>query len=389
MSEIMNTQQITGIVGAGTMGSGIALTAAASGESVIVFDSLDTALQRSDVMIKSTLKQWVEKSKITSEQSDEIFKKVHFTSDLNDLSSCTLVIEAITEQIQIKSDLFKKLEDVVAAETILATNTSSLSITLLASGLKCPGRFLGLHFFNPAHIMPLVEVVSAIQTQTGIAESARRRVETWKKICVNAKDTPGFIVNKVARPYYSEALRIFEENLANIPTIDFVMTTVGGFKMGPFQLMDFIGHDVNFTVTETVWKSFFYDSRYRPSLAQQKLVEAGFLGKKSGRGFYDSQISASTYESQINHTKDLHIMIFNRIFAMLVNEAADTVYRTICSREDLELAVTKGVNYPNGLFEWGEVFGYGKIIDILDTLQERYREERYRVCPLLRDLAKV
>jgi len=232
--------------------------------------------------------------------------------------------------------------------------------------------------------MPLVEIIPGIQTEENSLTLSKQLIASWKKEIVVAKDTPGFIVNRIARPYYGEAIRIYEENLASKEYIDQTMKKLGGFKMGPFTLMDFIGHDVNYRVTESVWKSFFYDSRYRPSFTQLRLLEAGYLGKKSGKGFYDY-----TIENTIKQVEDASLKnsIFLRVISMLINEAADTVWQQICSKDDVELAMKLGVNYPKGLLEWGSELGYQKIVDHLDDLHQTYGEERYRVCRYLRNLA--
>lgn len=378
-----------GIIGAGAMGTGIAQVAALSGLEVLVFDSNQEASNRGLQMIQAQINKGVEKHKISPEQGVEVMGRLLFCEKMESLAECDLIIEAIVENIEIKKKVFQSLEKIVSKDCILATNTSSLSVTALAASLTNSDRFIGIHFFNPAHIMPLVEIVPAIQTIDSITTKVIQEVESWQKICVTAKDTPGFIVNKVARPFYSEALRIYEEGIANIPTIDWIMTNMGGFKMGPFTLMDFIGHDVNYTVTETVWKSFYYDGKYKPALSQLKLIEAGFLGKKSGRGFYDYSKDISIYEELINNDVEGGQIILDRILAMLINEAADTIYQGICNIQDVEIAMTKGVNYPKGLMKWGEDIGYDNVIDILDKLYEYYHEERYRVCPLLKKLGKI
>jgi 3-hydroxybutyryl-CoA dehydrogenase len=230
--------------------------------------------------------------------------------------------------------------------------------------------------------MALVEVIPAIQTRTGLADKMKALMQAWKKMPVIAKDTPGFIVNRVARPFYGEALRIYDEGIADMPTIDWAMKTIGGFRMGPFELMDYIGHDVNYVVTETVWKSFFYDGRYKPSFSQKRLLEAGWLGRKSGRGFYDysesAQLPAPAQDENIGKG------IFERILAMLINEAAEALHYNIASAEDLETAMTKGVNYPKGLLEWSGEIGTARVLSILDSLYELYHEERYRASMTLR-----
>ncbi|MBP6539562.1 MAG: 3-hydroxybutyryl-CoA dehydrogenase [Saprospiraceae bacterium] len=374
---------VIGIVGAGAMGAGIAQVAAMAGNEVRLFDTSSEAKNNALLKITESINKFVAKGQVSPEEGVAITGRIYLCEKLETFADCDMVIEAIIEDLSIKKTLFINLESVVSTDCILATNTSSLSVTSIASSLNRPERCIGVHFFNPPVLMKLVEVVPAIQTNRDITNQVKKMIESWGKTVVLAKDTPGFIVNKVARPFYSEAIRILEEGIAEVVTIDQAMTE-NGFKMGPFTLMDFIGHDVNYRVTESVWKSFFYDSRYRPSFTQLRLLEAGYLGKKSGKGFYDY-----TIENTIKQVEDTSLKnsIFLRIISMLINEAADTVWQQICSKDDVELAMKLGVNYPKGLLEWGSELGYQKIVDHLDDLHQTYGEERYRVCRYLRNLA--
>lgn len=374
-----------GIIGSGTMGSGIGQVAAMAGCEVYLYDANTEAGSRALKSIGDSLAKFVSKGKISPEDSKAAFGRIYIVEELKVLSEADLVIEAIIENLEIKKSVFKSLEEVVSKDCTIASNTSSLSITSLASSLKYPERFIGIHFFNPPVLMRLVEVTSAVQTSPELREKVGKMIKMWGKTVVFAKDTPGFIVNKVARPFYSEAIRIYEEGLASVAQIDSVMTH-HGFRMGPFTLMDYIGHDVNYKVTESVWKAFFYDGRYKPSFTQLRLMEAGYLGRKSGRGFYDyNQPLTEVGEVPSKLSDD----IFMRIISMLVNEAADTVYQNICTEEDVENAMKLGVNYPKGLLEWGKEIGYQRIVDYLDELHNIYGEERYRVSRYLRNLIKI
>jgi 3-hydroxybutyryl-CoA dehydrogenase len=319
---------------------------------------------------------------MTSEQSDEIYSRVTKADNLSAFVSCDLVIEAIVEDLSVKQKVFFELETIVSKDAILASNTSSLSITSIASSCKHPERIIGIHFFNPATILPLVEIIPAIQTNSAIVEPCRALIESWKKIPVIAKDTPGFIVNRIARPFYGEAIRIYEEGIADFATIDWAMKEIGGFKMGPFELMDLIGNDVNYKVTETVWTQLFFDPKYRPSLTQKRLYEAGYFGRKSGRGYYSYQEGAVNPEPKKD--TELGRMIFYRIICMLINEAADALQFNIASKKDIELAMTKGVNYPKGLLAWADELGIDKVTLQLEELQFKYAEDRYRVSPVLK-----
>jgi len=245
---------------------------------------------------------------------------------------------------------------------------------------------VGIHFFNPAPLMKLVEIIPAIQTDVKVLEKSKAIIDGWGKLTVIAKDTPGFIVNRVARPFYGEALRILEEGVATVATIDWAMTDIAGFKMGPFTLMDYIGNDINYTVTETVFKSFYYDPRYRPSFTQQRLSQAGYLGRKTGKGYYNYGEGAENPGS-IKDEKTGQA-IADRIVIMLINEAADALFLNIATREDIDLAMTKGVNYPKGLLKWADDIGIANCVNQLDELYDLYREDRYRCSPLLRKMAK-
>jgi 3-hydroxybutyryl-CoA dehydrogenase len=374
-----------GIVGSGAMGSGIAQVAATAGHTVVVCDNSRDALKKAEGNLQNVLARLEEKQKISAAQKTDILGRITFVANLNDLAGCDLIIEAIVENLEVKKELFRSLERIVDAGCVMASNTSSLSITSIASALKDPSRAIGIHFFNPAPLMPLVEIIPGIATGDTLAKSCQQLIAAWGKTPVITKDTPGFIVNRVARPFYSEALRIYDEGLADMATIDRAMREVGGFKMGPFELMDLIGHDVNYVVTETVWKEFYYDPRFKPSLSQKRLLEAGFLGRKSGRGFYNYTPGATMPEGK--NDQPLGQMIFMRILAMLVNEAADALYMGIASSSDIDLAMTKGVNYPKGLLAWGNEVGLKKVVDELNRLRELYEEDRYRASPLLKQMA--
>lgn len=372
-----------GIIGSGTMGISIAHFTSLKNHKTVVYDSSKKALTKSQEGLDKLLDKLHSKDKYSNEDINKIKSNLKFTNKIEDLKNSELLIEAIIENLEIKKNVFSEIEKIVSKECIIASNTSSLSITALASSLNLNNRFIGLHFFNPANLMPLVEVIPAIQTSEKTIKNSQDLLREMGKVVVTAKDTPGFIVNRVARPFYGEAIRIYEEGIANYATIDWALKEFGGFKMGPFELMDFIGNDINYTVTETVFKEFYYDPRYKPSFTQKKLKEAGYYGRKSGIGFYNYQ---NEEPKEINKNRELAKKIVLRILSMLINEAADALYLNIASKEDIDLAMTKGVNYPKGLLYWADEIGIETVHTTLVSLKNKYSEDRYRPSPIFQNM---
>ena len=373
-----------GIIGSGTMGAGIAQVAAQAGNNVVVIDTNETVLNKAKHSLQNTLSKLTEKGKLSAEKAASIFSLISWELSINTLNESDLVIEAIVERLDIKQTLFAALEHIVSEQCILASNTSSLSVTSIASACNLPQRVIGIHFFNPAPVMELVEIVPALQTSQDIVTKSIAMIDSWNKKTVRTKDTPGFIVNRIARPFYSEAIRLYDEGVASIETIDHAMKVYGGFRMGPFELMDLIGHDVNYAVTETVWSSFYFDPRYTPSFTQKRLVEAKWFGRKSGRGFYDYADTAIKHEPELHEESAKEICW--RVLVMLINEAANALFLHVASKEDIDLAMTKGVNYPKGLLHWADENGIAACVEKLDALYEEYHEDRYRCSPLLRKM---
>ena len=282
----VDTSKTIAVIGAGTMGSGIAQTAAAAGHPVLLFDSQPEALERALANLDKTLERVVSKGKMTGDAKTALLARITPCRTLAELKPASLAIEAIVERLDIKQQLFAELETLLAADAILATNTSSISITAIGAKLQRPQQLVGMHFFNPVPLMALVEIISGLATDPTVAHTLYATANAWGKSPVHAKSTPGFIVNRVARPYYAESLRLLQEGAAEPATLDALLRESGGFRMGPFELMDLIGHDVNFAVTRSVFEAYYNDPRFTPSLIQQELVDAGYLGRKSGRGFY-------------------------------------------------------------------------------------------------------
>ena len=382
-----------GIIGAGTMGSGIAQVAATAGCAVKLFDVNQEALDKAKAALEKVLKRLIEKGRIDASEKDRIQANITYVTTLKELANADLTIEAIVENLEVKKKVFQELETYVSDTAIIASNTSSLSIASIAASLQNPERCIGIHFFNPAPLMKLVEVIPAVQTSQNVLDTCVAEIKRWKKVVAIAKDTPGFIVNRVARPFYGEALRMYEEGVANFATIDAAMKSVGGFRMGPFELMDFIGNDVNYTVTETVFNAFYQDPRYKPSFTQQRYSQAGYLGRKSGRGYYDyknveaDNAFAKAPSQAATATQDKEA-IFERILIMLINEAADALFWNVASAQDIDNAMTKGVNYPKGLLAWADEKGISWCVQKMDALYDEYREDRYRCSPLLRRMEK-
>ena len=378
-----------GIIGAGTMGSGIAQVASTAGYTVKIFDASEAALNKAETSLEKILNRLIEKGRIDNQEKERIQKNISYVGRLKDLSGSDLTIEAIVENLEVKQNVLSELENYLCDKCIIASNTSSLSVASIAASLKKPERCIGIHFFNPAPLMKLVEIIPAIQTSEDTLQTAIKTISDWKKIVAVAKDTPGFIVNRVARPFYGEALRIYEEGIADFATIDWSLKTIGGFRMGPFELMDFIGNDVNYTVTETVFTAFYFDPRYKPAFTQKRFAEAGYLGRKSGKGYYDYDENGRRViqsNSEESHDKQLAQQIFSRVLVMLINEAADALFLNIASAEDIDNAMTKGVNYHKGLLDWADEKEIDWCVSMLDELYDEYHEDRYRCSPLLRKM---
>ena len=369
------------VIGAGTMGSGIAQVAASNNCEVTIVDLSQQVLENSQNKLKSILNRLVEKRKIDEEQSNSILARIHWTTKMKEISYSFLVIEAIVENMEIKQELFSKMESLVSDDCILATNTSSLSVSKIASVCKLKSRIIGIHFFNPVPLMKLVEVIPTEETDKKLLLEVKSSLEGWGKSVVTAKDTPGFIVNRVARPFYSEALKIYEEGLADFATIDWAMKEFGGFRMGPFELMDYIGNDVNYSATKAVYDGTNHDPRYKPSPIQKKLMDEGLLGRKSGKGYFD--YSENAVNPEPNKNEKLGKQIFNRVLAMLINAAADTLHRSIATRDDIDTAMTTGVNYPKGLLKWADDIGLNAPLSQLKDFHTQSGDDRYIASPLL------
>ncbi len=376
------------VLGAGAMGTGIGQVAAQNSCQVVYYDSFPGAIDRSKSSIEKIFSRLVEKGRMSDDERASTLALMKWSKDISAIKGADLVIEAVIENLEVKKALYAEVEALIAEDSWLCTNTSSLSIAALSSELKHPQRFGGLHFFNPAPLMPLVEIVPGIQSNDDFADTMEALMASWGKAPVLAKDTPGFIVNKVARPFYSEAIKLYEEGVASVAEIDAAVKSIG-FRMGPFELTDLIGHDVNYTVTETVWSQFFYDPRFRPSITQKRLKEAGLLGRKTGRGFYNysSGMNAAVEAQEATELDPiLGEKIVERILCLIINEGLDAVWLGIASPTNVDLALTKGVNYPKGPISWGQELGWDYVLNVLERCHKFYGDDRYRPCPLLRHL---
>ncbi|MFU0854901.1 3-hydroxyacyl-CoA dehydrogenase [Kluyvera cryocrescens] len=465
----MSQNQFTvAVIGGGTMGAGIVEVAASAGHPVRLYDISAEAITRAIDGIRQRLESRVSRGKLSAEQAQALLSRITPATELSQLADAQLVIEAASERLEIKQALFSQLAEICSPSTLLTSNTSSISITAIAAGIKHPERVAGLHFFNPAPVMKLVEVVSGLATSAEVVEQLCACVSRWGKQAVRCRSTPGFIVNRVARPYYAEAWRALEEQVASAEVIDAALRDGGGFPMGPLALTDLIGQDVNFAVTCSVFNAFWQDRRFLPSLLQQELAIAGRLGKKSGHGVYrwpvetqpelaeptlaadaaaqvaisdnvtkldgvllletcgetalalsvrhgcpvvvydhsagDTVVLAASatnspaetdkaiYYFQQQGKKVLRIadypgLLVWRTVAMLANEALDAVQKGVACAEDIDTAMRLGVNYPRGPLAWGESLGWGRVLRLLENLQQHYGEERYRPSALLRQKA--
>jgi 3-hydroxybutyryl-CoA dehydrogenase len=382
-----------GILGAGTMGAGIAQVAVEAGIEAVVHDPISGAFDRARGRISGFLARKVEKGQLDAAQAAAALDRLVPAGSLEELAAVDLVVEAIPEQLELKRDAFRRLDGVAELETILATNTSSLSVAKIASAATHGERVVGMHFFNPVPLMALVEVVAAPGTTRAVVDATMAAATRLGKTPVVAADTPGFIVNRVARPYYLEAMRILGDGTASVEEIDTAMRAAG-FRMGPFELVDTIGADVNLAVSQSMYDAFAQDPRYRPHPVQEALVAAGRLGRKSGGGFYDYAADGSmqgAWPGLPRGSGEAHLMseqISSRMVAALVNEAASAVADRVAEAEAIDTAMRLGANYPAGPLQLGERTGLPQVVATLDALHAQVADGRYRVVPLLRLLAE-
>jgi 3-hydroxybutyryl-CoA dehydrogenase len=368
------------VVGAGTMGAGIAESSALAGFSVVMVDVREEALDLGRNTIEKDLNRRVKKGRLSEEERRASVGRVSTTTALEACAGATVVIEAVVEDIAVKSKVFADLEGVVASETVLATNTSSLSVAGIAAATEHPERVVGMHFFNPVPAMRLVEIVTGPSTDPSAVSQVEEMAEQLGKTAIRVSDTPGFVVNRVARPFYLEALRLVEAGGEPGP-IDAAMRGAG-FRMGPLQLADLIGNDVNLTVSESLFERYYYHPRFRPSYLQRSMVEGGLLGRKSGRGFYDYGAEKTVEENEIGLSEDVSL----RVISCIVNEAFLALSEGVATAEDIDRAMKLGANYPKGPFEWVEEIGARSVVETLDSLREAYGDA-YLAAPALRERA--
>jgi len=377
------------VIGAGAMGSGIAQVAATAGHPVALVDAVTGAVEEAVARIIASLQRQEAKGRISSAQLEEIVERITPVESVAGLPPCGLVVEAVREDLETKRALFTRVAASQPADAVLATNTSSLDITAIAAGIPGPGRVIGLHFFNPPAAMRLVEVIGGAESAAEVLDAATELMRAWGKAPVRCTSTPGFIVNRVARPFYGEAQRMLMDGVADAATLDAAVRSAG-FRMGPLELTDFIGQDVNLAVGTSVWEQTGRDPRYEPTALQQQLVAAGHLGRKSGRGVYRYGADGTALDAVPDEARVAELLAgpvetnpLARTLAMLVNEAVDLVRRGEATAEDVDTAMTLGTNYPRGPIAWGRDIGYAVVAEQLAALDRAFPGGRYRPSPAL------
>jgi 3-hydroxybutyryl-CoA dehydrogenase len=390
---------IVGVIGAGTMGSGIAQLAARSGARTLLHDPIPEALARGLEKARDGLRKEAAKGRLTQEQAQGAGERLQTVDDLAAFAPCELVIEAVPERLELKHELYRQLSEIVGADCVLASNTSSLLITAIAAGASNPERVVGMHFFNPAPVMRLLEIVAGVESSTEALALATATGEAMGKTVIVAKDGPGFIVNRCNRPFGLEALRMLQEQIADIETIDRIVRLEGGFRMGPFELMDLVGIDTGFEISKSFFEQSFGEPRWRPSPITARYVAAGLHGRKTGRGYYD--YSRDPYRPPDPDpdpdpparagAKAQPALggVLERIVCQVVNECAFALGEGVGSAQDIDTGMTLGLNYPRGPLAWADEIGLDHVLAVLDGLWEEYREERYRSAPTLRRLVRA
>ncbi len=436
------------MVGAGTMGAGIAQLACLGGIETWLHDPVREALGAGQARVTDGLAKGAARGMWSEAEAEAAEGRLHLVERVEDLGDCQLVVEAAPEDLELKRALFAELAELCGPDAILATNTSSLSVTAIAAGVERPERVCGMHFFNPPPLMRLVEIVAGDDTSEETVVAATEVAHAMRREPIRAADAIGFVANRLARPFTLEALRLLGERIAPIDQIDRIVRVGGGFRMGPFELMDLVGVDVNFEVAKSFWEQSFHEPRWQPSPIQARTVAAGRHGRKSGRGYYeygegphrpedpgpleadpgwrrDPELEASIHHVALpsfgeatvveiarrasmsdreadtaeryfraagKHTEwvgDAPGLVLGRILAQIVNEAHFAVGQGVATEEDCNTAMRLGFNWPRGPFEWGEAIGLARAVVILDELHALLGEERYRVAPLLRARAGV
>lgn len=403
----MNSPKSIAVIGSGTMGAGIAQLAATNDCEVLLVDLTQELLDRARGLLHQHLDRAVEKGKLTPERRDKIDSRIGFRTDIAAVGAVDLAIEAVVEDVDVKRKVFHALEEATPPSTVLATNTSSLSVSKIAEDVNDPSRVIGMHFFNPVMVMPLVEVIAGEKSSQRAAQVGFDAATAWGKTAVRAKDTPGFIVNRVARGYYLEALRLLGEGVAGVSEIDLVMKSLGGFKMGPFELMDLVGLDVNLAVSTSVWEQMGKAARFAPHRIQQELVAKGHFGRKSGRGFYSYDgdrpsvpacvvdrrsfslnpllsDAMGAFGARVGAGRDglarvgsTECYILARILGAVLNEAGHALSDGVASREDIDIAMMKGTNYPKGPLAWADEIGPRTVRGLLKAMSDAAGDGRY------------